>query len=361
MSVVLSTVAAHASRIRGLSPRRLAARILTIPLEEATPTVRGFEVDDPEVGRRLERIGHTFLHGYHAALQIPGEDELSAELERIEVGWRGFAYEGAGMALALVDWLFLAGRRRGRARLQSFLEGPGGPHRYLVTVGAGWTLARLPRRIGPLLGRLDPVLGWLTLDGYGFHHGFFDWPRSVIGRRRPRRLGGYAARVFDQGLGRSLWFVKGASPRRIAAAVDTFPEARRGDLWSGIGLACCYAGGQDRSAVAELRELAGPAAGELAQGAAFAARARWDAGEVTPATELACRELAGLDSAAAAAVTRKTLQELVGDRKPAASSSSYPGSTPEGPQEPTYETWRRRVREDLAPGIPRPAPGDSPS
>src|SRR3712207_8380154 len=53
----------------------------------------------------------------------------------------------------------------------------------------------------------------------------------------------------DQGLGRSLWFVQGADVRRIPATVNAFPAERRPDLWSGLGLACGYAGGRTRAEV----------------------------------------------------------------------------------------------------------------
>ena len=123
----------------------------------------------------------------------------------------------------------------------------------MMHVGLGWALARLRRSVTPYLARLDPLLGWLVVDGYGFHEGYFDWPRYIERRAIPSRLNGYERRVFDQGLGRSLWFVKGADVAAVASAIDTFPSARRDDLWSGVGLACAYAGGCGRAAIESLR------------------------------------------------------------------------------------------------------------
>ncbi|MGD2113768.1 MAG: DUF1702 family protein [Acidobacteriota bacterium] len=325
----------------GFSPRRLAARFLAISPREAAPAVRGFEVEDPEVEDRLQRIGHTFLQGYHAALEEPSIHGLSDRLDRVEAGWRGFAYEGAGMGLMLFDSLFGAGLRR-RKRSRAFVDGPADPHRYLAIVGAGWALARVPRRIESVLRVFDPTVAWLVLDGYGFHHGFFSWPRTVEGRRVPRRLKGYARHAFDQGLGRSLWFVRGASPRRIAETVARFPRSRRDGLWSGVGLACAYAGGIDDGAIQELRRVAGPWRAQLAQGAAFAAAARRRASEVTPATERACTVLCGLGAEEAATLVEEILAEIQAADTP----------TLHGPPEPTYETWRRSVREALAPEVP---------
>lgn len=327
-----------------LAPRRVLPGLLKISPEEAMPATRGFQVDDPEVAERLGRIGQTFLRGYHEALAQPRVDELAGALDRVDQGWRGFAYEGAGMGLALLDWLLPFGRPRGTTRLGAFLRGSARRHRYLVTVGAGWTLARVPRRIGPLLGAFDPVHAWLAVDGYGFHHGFFGWPKAIVERRVPRRLRGYALRAFDQGLGRSLWFVYGASPPRIAETISRFPEGRRGDLWSGVGLACGYAGGVDRGAVAALRSLAGPWTAELAQGAGFAALARAEGEEVTDASERACIVLCGCRAAEAAEVVAR----LMPGRLPL-DDNSVLGDPPT----PAYESWRRLVAEAFHQGNPR--------
>ena len=53
----------------------------------------------------------------------------------------------------------------------------------MMHVGLGWALARLRRSVTPYLAQLDPLLGWLAVDGYGFHEGYFDWPRYVEGQR----------------------------------------------------------------------------------------------------------------------------------------------------------------------------------
>ena len=288
---------------------------------------RGFRTDSEAMRERLEKVGLCFVAGYHAALAedrpVPLADRIEAEVERES---HGFAYEGAGMALALRDALSL-GRRD---RLARFLAGPGDAHAYIVYVGAGWILARLPLSPERLLSRLpDPVLRWLVLDGYGFHEGFFRWPRSVERQEVPGRVKGYARRGFDQGLGRSLWFVEGADVRRIPARINAFPAERRPDLWSGLGLACAYAGGRTRAEVEELLRAAGPHAPQLAQGVAFAAKARERAGNLAAHTALACEVVCGMDAAGAAAVTDEALRDLPSDR----------------PDVPAFEVWRQRIQQ----------------
>jgi hypothetical protein len=144
-------------------------------------------------------------------------------------------------------------------------------------------------------------------------------------------MSGYALRAFDQGLGRSLWFINGADVESVAAAVAAFAEARRADLWSGVGLACAYAGGADGASVESLLARAGQFAPHLAQGAAFAAKTRQRAGNPSGHTETACRVLCGMSASEAADVTDAALWNLPPDE-----------------EEPAYEIWRRRIASEFA-------------
>jgi hypothetical protein len=307
----------------------LTSRLLRIPVEETLVSRRGFQVQDAAVGARLETIGQTFLRGYHAALRDPGGAALARSLHTVDTELRGFAFEGAAMALTLLDHLMPTNR----GRFHRFLHGEGAPHSYMLHVGAGWAMARLPWlrwRVNSFISTLDPLARWLALDGYGFHQGYFYWPRSVRRQEVPRGVAGYARRAFDQGLGRSLWFVEGADAPRIAAAIAAFPPARQPDLWSGVGLACAYAGGRDQAHIELLREAAGRYLAQIAQGAAFAAKARAQAGNPAPHTELACGVLCGVSAEAAAGVTDTALLRL-----------------PPDDVEPAYEIWRLRIQKSF--------------
>lgn len=300
----------------------LYRRILGLGDEDVRFARRGFTCDDPAARRRLERVGETVVAGCRAALEIRGEAGVAAAVAATEPELRGFAFEGAAMGLALLDRL--TPWRRGR--WASFLRGPGDPHAYMVHVGAGLALARLRRGPAAPLGS-DPLLAPLIADGCGFHEGYFRWSERAGGRPHPRSFRGYSARAFDQGLGRSLWFVRGASARRIAEAIEEFPESRRADLWAGVGLACAYAGGVERSAIEDLSRLAALWRPELAQGASFASQARRRAGNPAAHTELACRVLCGCSADEAADIAVRSLA----------------GLPPDG-ERPAYEVWRERVR-----------------
>ena len=304
-------------------------RFLGLSPAEASFAKRGFRANDDEARRRLEQIGIIFLSGYHAALEETGFTALAQRLAVVDSELRGFAFEGAAMGLTLLD-CFTPWRKD---RWRTFTEHVGQPHIYMMHVGLGWALARLRQPVTSHLAQLDPLLGWLVVDGYGFHEGYFNWPRYIRAREIPARLNGYEQRVFDQGLGRSMWFVQGADVAAVASAINSFPPARRDDMWSGVGLACAYAGGCDRNAIESLQAAAGKYLPALAQGVAFAAKTRQRAANLNPHTEVVCRLICGNSAEAAAAITDAALENLCAE---------------DGL--PAYEVWRRRIQNKFATG-----------
>jgi hypothetical protein len=256
---------------------------------------------------RLERSARIFVAGYASALASRPDGVLAA-LAEVEFERRGFFAEGAAMGAAIAS--FLPPWRDRLAPLLSALE-PNYVH--LAHVGAGWAMGRLPFSRRWIERRLDPFLSPLAIDGRGFQDGFF-------GRRQVmRRLGcGDASRVYDQGVGRFLWFSCGAEPEHIARATALFDPCRHADLWAGLGLAAVYAGGAQDEALDRLVASAGEACLWLRQGAAFAAAAHARAGAVPPAaadaalrlTRLAPGELIPVVAEAEAAARRRSLAPL---------------------------------------------------
>ncbi|MGY1581094.1 DUF1702 family protein [Streptomyces sp. MN13] len=319
---------------------RLRRRLLTPSVTETLLETRGFHRKTPEAQKLLETIGSRFLEGYGHAMAAGGTAEAEEHLEAIPERFRGFAYEGAGMGYAVRDGL-PGGGRDGVERL---LAGRGGAHVYMVYVGIGWAMARLPRFRWADVDSLDPLLRWLVLDGYGFHQAYFRTDKYVHRKYRDERFPwpahdfpSYTGQAIDQGVGRALWFVCGTDAGLVASTIDGFPEERRADLYSGAGLAATYAGGCDKEELALLREQAGPHRGALAQGSAFAAEARLRAGLLVPHTAEATRVLCGMEPEEAARITQE-----VRPREAAGSGSL-----------PAYELWRRAIAERIAAGTER--------
>ena len=286
----------------------LIQRFLKIDRREVEFARRGFTCSNPAIQDHLENIGRLFLQGYDVALQREDLPAVADRLDQIAPEGRGFAYEGAGMALALLDSFSFDGDAFPR-----FVARAGKQHIFMLHVGAGWAYARVPwkrRRIESVIRNLHPVLRWLVIDGYGFHEGYFHGKTEASSVDPAAHLSEQGSHVFYQGLGRSLWFVKGADVRRIAECIASFPSPYQGDAWSGAGLACAYAGGIAPKEIAELGRWAGMFSAALAQGAAFAAKARLLAGNPAKHTDAACLSLCGLGSAKAAALCDETFRKI---------------------------------------------------
>ncbi|MDA2804781.1 DUF1702 family protein [Nocardiopsis suaedae] len=302
---------------------RLRRTAFGIPSAQAVFSRPGFT---PEAWQRFAPVARSLMEGYHASLEDPRLPALAARLDAVDPELQGFAYEGAGMGLAALD--AVAPWKR---RLPAFMAGPAARHAYPAYVGVGLAFARLRRSPEAQLALLDPLLGWVTADGYGFHEAFFRRRRYVLHRAVPTHLTEYGRRCFDQGVGRALWFSAGGRVPLVARLVDGYAPERRADLWGGVGLAASYGGGADERSLRDLRDRVGPHRVRLARGAATAAWGRRQAGGTAPHTELACRVFCGLGGAEAAHAVEEARRDL-----------------PTVSVEPPYEIWRQRIEHALA-------------
>jgi len=303
---------------------------MTPNVVETTLDKRGFHKKSPEAQERLEAVGRMFLEGYGHAVEARTPADAVGPLEQLPDWLRGFAYEGAGMGLAVLDGLPF-----GRSdNLRRFLATPrGDAYRYLAYVGIGWAMARIPRFRWPKPESLDPMLVPLVLDGYGFHQAYFKTARYVDGQyQEPHfpwpggRQGRHSNDAIDAGIGRAMWFIGGIEPNLVADKIDAFPASRRANLWSGAGLAATYAGGVTEDELRTVIRRAGEYRANLAQGSAFAADARVRSGIVPPHTVLAARVLC---DATPEEVARRTTE-----LRP---------TLPVDGDVPAYEVWRRRL------------------
>lgn len=263
---------------------------------------RGFRLDRPEQRALLETHARAFLDGFNLA--VLGWRSPHETLLTIPDGERGFAYEGAAMHAAMRD-LATGGQARAFQRLGS---GPGDAYIHLIHVGHGWALAplRLPLPV-PL--PTTPLLRWLGLDGAGFAESFFGGIhrlRKICARRPDPR---WAEKVA--GCGRALWFIESGFVPGVRRRISDVPAAARPHLWSGIGLASCYAGGLDAEGFGELRDASGPQWPHLAQGCLFAIAARARSGIVPEHTRVGAAALFAADVRTAAEWTDQAAEGLV--------------------------------------------------
>jgi hypothetical protein len=309
-------------------------------LEDVGFARRGFDVEPTERTRRLEAVPQAVVTGFEWGIEDRDLATTERRLALVDPLNRGFAYEGATMACAIRDAMSRAGHRT-----RDLLRGGGRPHIFLNYIGIGFAMAKLPRplwkKLAPDLREpgLYPAMTWLCVDGYGFDRAYFDTGTWVDGQRldAPYTWDGspsYWQRAFDQGVGRALWFIHGGHVGNVSAAVRSFADDRRADLWSGVGLAATFAGGSTAADLDALRAEAGSCAGHLAQGAVFAAKARHHAGFVPEHS-----------SAAVHAFTGRTVEAV------ARLADDCAAAAPGDAGVPAYEVWRRNVRRQLSTAV----------
>jgi hypothetical protein len=304
---------------------RLRSVAFKIDEEEASYERRGIEIVYPPACEALEAGGRHFSRGFNAAMRDTRAREIVARIEQLDPAFRGFAFEGAGMALIVLDALLPP-----RRRFTNLLHGPGDRWSPLLHIGAGWAYARMGRVPQRPPDKLDPVFGWLLHDGAGFHEAYFKIDRFVEEQERPEKLSGPGLRLFDQGVGRALLFDRGGDVEAVAETIARFAEDRHADLWSGVGLCATYAGGLSEERLRRLRDLAGPHHLRLAQGAAIAVLGRARAGNPTADVGLAASVLCGLSFDQVAQRSEAALADL-----------SRAGDSP-------FEAWQARLRESFA-------------
>jgi hypothetical protein len=308
--------------------------VLAPSLENVTFAGRGFAVNPTDATRAMESVPQAVVMGFEWGIDGGNLKDLARRLDMVDQELRGFAYEGATMALTIKD-------STGGHRVRDLLDGPGQPHLLLSYIGIGFAMARLPRplwkKILPDLqpSLFHPTMSWLCVDGYGFDLAYFHTQKWVDEQRVPAPYPWqghpeYFPRAVDQGIGRALWFIHGGVPDAVIDAVARFPEQRQGDLWAGVGLAATFAGGCPPEGLVKLRAAAGTHQANLGLGSVFASTGRTAAGFMPEHSAQALEALTGLSPEDAVMVA----------------ASTHPNAD-EPRTEPLYEAWRANVRAEL--------------
>jgi enediyne biosynthesis protein E2 len=317
-------------------------RLIAPPMSLTSFAVRGFRLDSP--GRaKMEESARQFGLGFELAIEQKGNDAIAERLELLEWEYRGFAYEGATMALTLRDVMSPA---PGNKNVDSF-AGHGGPadHQvFMVYIGIGFALARLPkflwRRAIPTQSVLPEhrALNWMILDGYSFHEAFFKTQKWVheqyVSPPVPWKWKGshdWVLKAMDHGIGRAMWFINGGDSEQLANMINKFDPARRSDLWSGAALAATYAGGVDEEGLSEFAKRSSEYRREVAQGAVFALKQRVMSNLITPHTELASQIFCERSPEEAASITDWAATDL-----------------PDTNTVPAYEIFRQRIQSKFS-------------
>lgn len=297
--------------------RSLLVVLFGIDPAEAHIETRGFPMTPAQPA--LEAAGSSFVDGYNLAL-IAQPTEIDAALTARPSHLRGFFAEGAAMGAAIAGLV-----RPWNNQLPALFDQIGDRYVHLLHVGVGWAIARAPFAQRKFMRPLDPLLAWLAVDGRGFHDGYFHAAKVARGWRA---VSDPSAAIYDQGVGRSLWFSCGADAERIAATIAALPPDRAGDLWAGVGLATTYAGGATVDTFDGL--VPDPERRWLKQGAAFAVTAHARACAPPPYATATVERITGIDW--------PTVTHLVADAEAAARSTGKPSVA-------QYQLWRSLIAD----------------
>src|SRR5436305_15324596 len=99
---------------------RLRLLVFRIDEEKVSFEHRGIPGSGPRACERLEGGARHFSRGFKAAMRDTRADAIARRIEQMDPDFQGFAYEGAGMALSVLDGLLPP-----RRRLATLLRGPG--------------------------------------------------------------------------------------------------------------------------------------------------------------------------------------------------------------------------------------------
>ncbi len=285
-------------------------------------------VPDSQTRQQLRESISAFINGYNIALETGLSEKLTTKLKDFDHNLLGFAHTGVAMGLAILDYIPPGNQHR----LQQFVD-QNPEYISSVHIGAGFAIAVLKRDVEKSLSQMVPMQRWWAIDGFGFYDGILNWKNSLHKQIVPKRITGYARRAFDRGLGRSIWFVYGGDVQRIAKQLQSFPQSRHRDLWSGIGLASTYTCGVNEQTLQNLKIAAGANTSYAVLGAALGAHARYLANNIVEQTNLASSILCGMSPEDASQLTVKVIQGLTIDEQ-----------EPVFVEQPIYETYREGIR-----------------
>jgi hypothetical protein len=235
--------------------------------------------------QKTEAIRTVFLE---TQLFYATHDDLPALMEYLEHTEKEFssiAYESASMAIALKDF---ESETFPHAWL-SFANGPAAAHQAQVYVGLGWAIAKFNFPFLTAVKNLNARLYFRIADGCGYYDGSFKHRRTVTNQELPVYLPAAAMPMYDQGIGRSIWYTEKADIHKICSKIETFASSRHADLWRGVGIAVAYVGGCDDEDLKTLFRYASTNSFQLACGAALAARSRTMANTMTADTDRCSR------------------------------------------------------------------------
>ena len=240
------------------------------------------------VSGKMEYIQKVFLSVQDYMQKNHELEELIAFLDSEPPEFRSIAYESASFEMGVQE--LACGTELDNWK--KFYE-RSKAHTFHMDIGLGWAFAKTEISPIPYLEFLHPVMSWMVFDGMGYYYGLFKGRRTVKKQLIPEGIDEQNLHGFDQGLGRRLWYIARGEVNELIQLIQPFHLSRHADLWRGIGIACGYVGGSDKSNLEQLLNFSNEFKDQFRTGVALAAISRSASNSVTVDIELACEIICG--------------------------------------------------------------------
>jgi enediyne biosynthesis protein E3 len=236
---------------------------------------------------KIELVQNTFKEGKEKAFSMTDLNQLNDWLLNVPKEFISVAYEGASKAIALKN----IKEKKSLDRWNEFYHTFGKLHGFQMHVGLGWVFSELNLGFTDVKLIIEPSLKYRVLDGYGYYEGIFKRRQSIRSQQIPSHLSELDLNAYDQGLGRSLWYISNGEVERLVKLISLFSENRHHDLWRGIGIAVAYVGGIETIAIQQLVKESGQYISAFKSGVSLLIHSRFKANTIVEDTEFISEEI----------------------------------------------------------------------
>ncbi len=241
---------------------------------------------------KMALIQSIFIDSKEKALSITDFDELNNLLLNNDAAFISIAYEAASMGIAIKS----IQNNNTLDIWSNFYQKHGLKHATQVHVGLGWALSELNLDVSDYLDNLEPMLKYRIIDGFAYYDGKFKRRQAVRMQQIPENLDDLSIRAYNQGLGRSFWYLAQGEPEKLIRFFEIFPETRHFDMWRGIGVAVAYVGGIETTVLEKLIQNSGKHINAFKSGIAIGSQTKEKADAVSIDTENICQFILGLST-----------------------------------------------------------------
>lgn len=239
------------------------------------------------IEKQMEYIQGVFMKVQNYMQENHEMHEVISFLNAEPSEFRSVAYESASMEIGLKA-VAHGDQFKEWKKFYSFSKERHSAH---MEVGLGWAFGKTDVAPTPYLKSLDLLMPWMVFDGMGYYYGLYKGRRTVKNKVVPEFISEEQTHGFDQGLGRRLWYIAKGDVKELVQLIQSFPLTRQRDLWRGVGIACGYVGGNEKSNLELLSIHSAGFKRQLSTGLAMAALCRNVAESVTENIGLACSVL----------------------------------------------------------------------